>query len=110
MQNRHRNRVVVRGSNPIEQGHAADLGLPIVPYGRGLTAANPMNGDRLTVKVASQKPIVSGLMLVYMRSKREIIQDHSWSKCCFGQFFAPIMSIAKPYLNLIRERVLQYRV
>jgi hypothetical protein len=50
--------------------------------------------DRLTVIVVSQKPIVSGLMLVYMRSKREITHDHSWSKLCFGQFFAPILSIA----------------
>lgn len=36
-----------------------------------------MTWGGLTVKVASQKPMVSGLMLVYMRSKREITQDHS---------------------------------
>jgi hypothetical protein len=93
-QNRCGNRVVVRGSNLIEQGHVAGLVLPKVPSWRSLKAVKSMASDRLTVIVASQKPIVSGLMLVYMRSKREITHDHSRSKRCFGQFFAPILSIA----------------
>jgi hypothetical protein len=93
-QNRCGNRVVVRGSNPIEQGHVVGLDLPIVPSWRSLTAVNSTTLDKLTEIVASQKPIVSGLIVVYMRSKREITQDHSWSKHCFGQFFAPILSIA----------------
>jgi hypothetical protein len=57
-------------------------------------AANSTPLDGLTLIVASQKPIVSGLMLVYMRSKREITQDHSWSEHCFGQFFAPMLTMA----------------
>ena len=69
--------MVVRGSNPIEQGHVAGPGLPIMPSWRGLKAAKSTTSDRLTVIVVSQKPIVSGLMLVYIRSKREITHDHS---------------------------------
>ena len=95
-QNRCGNRVAVRESNPIEQGHVAGHGLPTEPSWRRLTAVNSTTSDRLTVIVASQKTIVSGLMLAYMRSKRDITQDHNWSKHCFGQFFAPILSIVKP--------------
>lgn len=94
MQNRCGNRVVVRGSIPIEQGRVAGLDLPIVPSRGDLTAINLTGWDKLTVIVASQKPIVSGLIFVYMRSKREITQDHSWSERCLGQFFEPTLSRA----------------